>query len=95
MPVRVVDSLQPDGDYIALTDELQQHLEQLGIALVGHEPDLGQLASYLLTGERNPSVRFKKGGVACIEVYDLAPPKPHCQLRWLLTPKQMTAIAKS
>jgi len=93
-PVRVVDALRPDGEFNALTDELQQHLEQAGIAMVGHEPDMGQLASYLLTGVRSSNLRFKKGGVACIEVYDLKPPTPRCQLRWLLTPKQMGAMVK-
>jgi phosphohistidine phosphatase len=92
-PVRVVEYLQPEGKFEALTSELEQHLEQAGIALVGHEPYLGELATYLLTGVRSSSFRFKKGGVACIEVYDATPPI-HCQLRWLVTPKQMAAIVK-
>ena len=91
-PVRAVDALQPDGEFSVVTGELQKHMEQAGIALVGHEPDLGQLASYLLTGVRSSNLRFKKGGVACIEIYDLNPPT-RSQLRWLLTPKQMAAIA--
>ena len=91
-PIRVVDALQPDKDFSSLRDELERQLEKTGIALVGHEPDLGELATYLLTGVRSPSFRFKKGGVACIEVYQVNPP-PRCQLRWLLTPRQMAAIA--
>ena len=91
-PARVVDFLQPKAPFDPLTEELQNHLEQAGIALVGHEPDLGELATYLFTGTRSASFRFKKGGIACIEVYDICPPI-HCQLRWLLTPKQMLAIA--
>ena len=90
-PARVVDYLQPEAPFEPLAEELQNHLEQAGIALVGHEPDLGELATYLLTGTRSASFRFKKGGVACIEVYDIRP-QVHCQLRWLLTPKQMLAI---
>jgi phosphohistidine phosphatase len=90
-PVRVVEYLQPEGEFEPLKEELQHHLEQPGIALVGHEPDLGELATYLLTGVRSSSFRFKKGGIACIEVYDIRPPVS-CQLRWLLTPKQMGAI---
>lgn len=95
VPVRLVDSLRPDGDHLALTAELNERLEQLGVAVVGHEPDLGRLTGYLICGVRAAGVRFKKGGVACIEVFDLAPPKPSCQLRWLITPRLMALIAKS
>jgi phosphohistidine phosphatase SixA len=65
----------------------------VGIAFVGHEPGLGELATYLLTGVKGSIFRFKKGGVACVEVYNLTAP-PHCQLRWLLAPKQLAAIAR-
>ena len=92
-PVRVVEDLAPGGKFEPLLEALEPHMEQAGVALVGHEPGLGELATYLLTGVGSSSFRFKKGGVGCIEVYKLDPP-PRCQLRWLLTPRQMAAIAR-
>src|SRR5262245_54615467 len=66
--VHVVTELAPGGDFDRLLHRLQLHAEHEAVALVGHEPDLGQLVGMLLTGQRRPIVRFKKGGVACIEI---------------------------
>jgi phosphohistidine phosphatase len=61
--------------------------------LVGHMPDVSELASVLLSGERNLAVEFKKGALCCVEVSDL-PPRAPGVLRWLLTPKQLQLIGK-
>jgi len=59
------------------------------LMLVGHQPDLGGLASYLLTGASDlVPLPFKKGSVAAIDVTAL-PPKEHGTLRWFVTPKQL------
>jgi phosphohistidine phosphatase SixA len=60
---------------------------------VGHMPDLSELASYLLTGNRNLHVEFKKGSVCAIEVSSL-PPRGPGLLRWLATPKQLRLMNK-
>ena len=59
------------------------------IALVGHEPDLGQLAAWLI-GAKGP-VPFKKGGIARIDVAEL-PPKQNGQLIWHATPKMLRGL---
>jgi phosphohistidine phosphatase len=65
------------------------------LLLVGHQPDLGALASYLLTGSAHLSpLPFKKAGVAAIEV-DRLPPHGRGVLHWFLTPNQLRAIADS
>lgn len=61
--------------------------------LVGHMPDVSELASVLLSGERNLAIEFKKSALCCIEVSDL-PPRAPGVLRWLLTPKQLQLIGK-
>ncbi len=38
------------------------------VAVVGHEPDLGHLASYLLTKKNHIVIEFKKGGIARIDI---------------------------
>lgn len=59
------------------------------VALVGHEPDLGQLAAWLV-GATEP-IPFKKGGIARIDVPEL-PPNQNGQLQWHATPKMLRAL---
>lgn len=54
------------------------------IAIVGHEPDLGQFAAWLI-GAKQP-VPFRKGGVARIDLESLSRPREG-QLIWLATPR--------
>jgi len=59
------------------------------IALVGHEPDLGELAAWLI-GARRP-IPFKKGGIARIDVKSL-PPAQDGTLIWHATPRLLRSI---
>jgi len=62
------------------------------VALVGHEPDLGQLTALLIGCPPGAgSIEFKKGGVAAIELGALPPELPGT-LCWLLTPRQLRAL---
>jgi phosphohistidine phosphatase len=63
------------------------------LALVGHEPNLSELASFLLTGsERRLLLEMKKGGVVCLALPEgLAGGK--ALLRWVATPKMLRAMA--
>jgi phosphohistidine phosphatase len=86
-----VDSLAPDGTYAAVLADLEKHARKTRIALVGHEPMLGELAARLI-GSRHP-IEFKKGGVCRIDVEDLPPGGP-ADLRWMLTPRILRALKK-
>jgi phosphohistidine phosphatase len=68
--VEPTQALAPDTDPLDLLDWLAEHSTKGNLALVGHEPDLGQLASWLLCGARRSSVRFGKAGACCIEFED-------------------------
>jgi phosphohistidine phosphatase len=85
------EALAPGSNFDALIDQLERCVDTTGIALIGHEPDLGKFATYLMTGERIHGIRFKKGAIACIETEKLSPPRGN-QLRWMLTPKMMNNI---
>jgi phosphohistidine phosphatase len=63
------------------------------IGIVGHEPDLGELVAWLVTGEPAPFFAFKKGGAAYLE---LDPPiRPGGgTLRWLLSPAVLRSLSK-
>lgn len=97
--VKIIESLAPgkgfadgEGGHAEIFLELGAYQFDRAL-LVGHMPDLSELASYLLTGNRNLNVEFKKGSLCTIEVSSL-PPRGPGLLRWLLTPKQMRALSK-
>lgn len=85
---RTVRLLAPGGDPRQLIQRLAQRSDRSGVVLVGHEPDLGELAAFLISGSHQASIEFRKGGAACIEVDDFHSPI-RGRLHWLLTPRQM------
>ena len=91
-PVEVVRALEPSGHFEELLARLEKQNNGECLALVGHEPSLGELASFLIGGPRNVGIPLKKGGAACIEIEEFRPPL-RGQLKWLLTPKIMGNIA--
>lgn len=61
-----LDTLSADGD----------------LMLVGHEPDMGELLSFFLTGRTDSFwTRFRKGAVACLTA-GVLPPMGRAQLEW-------------
>jgi len=84
-----VDSLAPDGAYAAVVADLEKHARKTRLALVGHEPMIGEFAARIL-GSRHP-IEFKKGAVCRIDIDDLPPAGPG-DLRWMLTPKILRAL---
>jgi phosphohistidine phosphatase len=72
---------------------LRSEAGRASVALVGHEPNFSELASFLLTGTENRLlVEMKKGGVACLGLPD-APAGGKAVLRWVATPKMLRAMA--
>lgn len=61
------------------------------VALVGHEPDLGMLVSWFLTGSPEPVLGLKKGG-ACLLRFDEAPGPGEGELRWMLPPRVLRQV---
>ena len=79
-------ALRPEGSYEDVTRELERHAAVSSIALVGHEPSIGELAARLI-GARVP-LPFKKGAVCRVDVDSLPPTGPG-ELRWFATPKML------
>jgi len=88
-PVVTATSLAPAGDYTDLLDDLQKHAKRTHIALVGHEPGIGELAARLAGSRRR--FEFKKGSVCRIDVESIPPGRPG-SLRWFVTPAILRAI---
>jgi phosphohistidine phosphatase len=90
-PVVLMASLAPGSSHNAIIEELAKHHRRHHLALVGHEPGIGELAGRLLGGRR--PLEFKKGAICRIDVAALPPAGPG-QLRWFLTPRIMRKIGK-
>jgi phosphohistidine phosphatase len=89
--VAEIEALSPGARPNAIVEAIKTHSKRnRRLALVGHEPDLGELAARLLGARGN--VEFKKGAVCLIEVDGATPGGPGT-LRWMLTPKAMRALA--
>jgi phosphohistidine phosphatase len=66
---------------------LQAYTSASAVALVGHEPNMHELVSYLLTADTtHAQVEFKKGGVARVWIDESLRPGS-ARLAWLLAPK--------
>lgn len=88
--VSTSDALAPAGAPTAVIQELGKHMRKARIAIVGHEPNLGELAARLI-GARNP-LEFKKGAICRID-FEIFPPKGTGHLRWFVTPRMLREIA--
>lgn len=86
-----IESLAPGAAYAALMADLEKHGRRNRLALVGHEPGLGELAGRLL-GSRH-AIEFKKGAICRIDI-DQIPPAGPGELRWFVTPRILRAIKK-
>ena len=62
------------------------------IAIVGHEPDLGQLVSWFLVGNPSAGIGLKKGG-ACLLRFAGPPAPGTAELRWFMPPKILRRLA--
>ena len=93
VPIEIVPELASGEDPQDALRALKAFARFESLAAVGHEPDLGHIASLLLTG--NPDVAwlpFKKGGVACFETDFGA--NDRAALEWHVPPSWLRAIAK-
>jgi phosphohistidine phosphatase len=90
--LQVMPLLAPGGAPAKIADAVAAVDAERGVALVGHEPGLGELAAWLI-GARSP-LQFKKGGVCRIDVGG-TPAARAGQLVWFATPKMLRALGKT
>ncbi|MGE5814296.1 MAG: phosphohistidine phosphatase SixA [Acidobacteriota bacterium] len=89
-PIASTSALAPGGTAAQVIEELGRYGARKRIALVGHEPAIGELAARLLA-IRTP-LEFKKGAICRLDVETL-PPARAGHLRWFATPRILRAIA--
>ncbi len=88
----VIQALQPGSTVEEFEQWGSSHAGRDVIAVVGHEPHLSSLVTWLVAGRGNSAVELKKGG-ACLVEFDLAPRAARGILMWLLTPRQLRRLA--
>jgi phosphohistidine phosphatase len=88
--IEVCKELLPGSSAKKLMIYLAKYKNLDHIMIVGHEPDLGFLASALLGSEQS-IIEFKKGALCCIEVSSI-PPRGAGTLHWHLQPKQLREL---
>jgi phosphohistidine phosphatase len=86
-----VPSLAPGGSHQAVLNDIEKQNRRERIALVGHEPGMGELLARLI-GTRH-AIEFKKGAVCRVDV-DALPPTAPGDLRWFLTPRLSRSLRK-
>jgi phosphohistidine phosphatase len=84
--------LAPRKTVAALLQWLQQQRADATVGLVGHEPQLGIFASWMMTGLQEPFVTFKKGGACLLEI-DGEIKAGRAKLTWLLKPSHLRKLA--
>ncbi|HEX2091644.1 MAG TPA: phosphohistidine phosphatase SixA [Longimicrobiaceae bacterium] len=95
MELTEIPELAPDAHPSILLDRLRslQVDPAEPVALVGHEPDLGRLASWLLSGQGRSFLPLKKGG-ACLLGFEELPEAGQAVLRWALAPGQLRRLRR-
>ena len=85
------EAMLPGASPQSLLSVLNELPADATVGFVGHEPHLGYLLSFLLSGQRASFAAFKKAGVACLEA-DKPAEAGKFALRWMLEPNHLVAI---
>jgi len=90
--LQLSNALAPGGAPAMLARQLGREKTSGKVLLVGHEPGLSELVSLLTSGDVQLQMDFRKGGLCKLEIEKLRAGKC-ATLAWLLTPKQLKAVA--
>lgn len=87
----VIPALVPDArheDFVAWCDA---HHDNNVVAIVGHEPHLSSLTTWLVADRGDSRVELKKGG-ACLIAFERTPSAGAGTLLWLATPRMLRKL---
>lgn len=85
-----VEELAPDAAAVDFLRWLRRQKAE-SVAVVGHEPSLSLIVSWLLTGNERRIFAFRKGGACLLELPDELGAGT-ATLLWALTPAQLRAL---
>lgn len=87
--VRILKALEPGHSPTTVISQLAKLARRSKIAIVGHEPDLGELAAHLVGASR--PLPFRKGSVCRIDLESFT--SRHAgSLIWFVTPKMLRQL---
>lgn len=88
-----ISELTTESSVDQLISGLVRFQDKKHLLLVGHNPLLGNAASFLIAGKKEIrfEIELKKGGLCRIEIDGLPPDSPGT-LHWFLTPKQLRQL---
>jgi phosphohistidine phosphatase len=89
----VVDALRPETPYDNLARWAREHAKKDVVAIVGHEPHLSGLASWLLAAASTSFIDLKKGAACLLEIEE-RPSAASAMLLWSMTPRQLRAMGR-
>jgi phosphohistidine phosphatase len=90
-PVSVVDALAPGHVPAEMMEQVAREARgHTRVAIVGHEPDLGELIGWLVGAKR--AIPMKKGGVCRLDLETLS--ARHGTLVWHLPPKALRKLGR-
>ena len=84
--VEVVSELAPGADVGRILDVIERRAAQGPICLVGHMPDLGELAAFFSWGKRGRVIDLATGGVVCAEIGGCGE-KREFSVKWIDSPE--------
>ena len=94
MKVATVDELKPGKPVKSVLSWLQGQPADATVAVVGHEPQLGMLISFLLAGDRKRSFVEVRKGSACLLEFPDQVKAGGAVLQWMLKPSQLRDLAE-
>ena len=91
--IKRVDALVPDAPLQRFLSWLERKSTVDVVAIVGHEPQLGELVTWLMSGLKESRVEMKKGGAALLE-FEGQPGPGIGVLHWLMTSGQLRDLER-
>jgi phosphohistidine phosphatase len=91
VPMEFCDALRPGGSAEGLIAFLAKGSNRRRVLVVGHEPDLSELAARLMGAGRHANLAFKKGG-CCLITFEEFPPKSPGRLVWWATSRLLRTL---
>jgi len=89
----ITSTLEPGARPETFEKWLQQHSRHGIVIAVGHEPNLGMLATWFVAGVLDARMDMKKSG-ACLIEFEGAARKGEGFLRWLMGPDALKALGQ-
>jgi len=88
-----VDWLRPEASYDDFAQWARSHRAKKMVVIVGHEPHLSELVSWLLAGSKRSLLELKKGAACLLELEESSGASSG-MLLWSMAPKHLRAMKR-